>query len=391
MVINIKKYSREYLIEKLNYLKDKYTNPKGLDIDKEPNFPSRNVFVREFGSIKNAFREIGIVNYKKHKFNIYDAQNVLNNRNSNFVLLDFNGMRNKNLTKCKTCGYQWNVSTDSLLRNNTKSHGCPNCLLINFYNKLEQNDLQLIESMGNKNKVMCKKCNAIFTIHSSNATCENFNCQYCSKIDIKKYKLSLLNEDLLQSYYILGFALADGSFQENRLKFYIQKKDAQIVYDIANYLGISELIHVRKNSIGFSCMDTSTIAFLKDKYNIKNNKTYEPCNLTPMFNSDNFTAFIIGFIDGDGSFRHRSDTNASFYIIKLHKNWESNLNLMSAHLYNSVGITKHPIAIDIHQNDKVYTSLTIGNQKVIQCLNNFILKNKLFVLNRKWLINKGVV
>jgi hypothetical protein len=383
-------YSRNELIEKLNYLKTKYKIPLGSYIDKEVNFPTRKVFIREFGSIENAFKEVGILTYKKGKFYISDAQNVLNNRNPNFILLCFSSMRNKNLTQCKTCGYQWSVSTDSLLRNNTTSHGCPNCSLKEFYNKLEQNDLQLIESASNnRKKVMCKKCKTIFTIYASNATSKNFNCQYCSQVDKKKYKLSILNRNYLQSYYILGFLFSDGSFHENRLRFYLRKKDSYIVYEIAHYLGITELITINKNSIGFSCMDTSSISVLVNRYNIKNNKTYTPCDLTPMLNSDNFTAFIIGFIDGDGYLGYRSDTHVPKYVIKLHKNWKNNLNLMSAHLYNSIGLLHYPISINVRQKNEIYASLTIGNQMVIKYLNNFILKNNLFVLDRKWLLNKG--
>lgn len=121
------KYTNEELLQRLKQLLDKYDIIQTQLIDKEPNFPNRKCFIRAFGSIENACNQIGYYEYKKHVFNIIDAQKVLDQRNNNFDLLNFNGMRNKNLTRCRTCGYEWEVITDNLARNDTASHGCPNC------------------------------------------------------------------------------------------------------------------------------------------------------------------------------------------------------------------------------------------------------------------------
>lgn len=121
-------YTRDYLLEKLNELFIKYGEIKTKFIDKEPNFPTRKCFVREFGSIKNACELIGYTEYSNKTFNIYDAQRILDERNGHFDLLTFNGMRNKASIRCRECGTVDNISPDSLLRNKTdKYFGCKSC------------------------------------------------------------------------------------------------------------------------------------------------------------------------------------------------------------------------------------------------------------------------
>lgn len=324
---------------------DKYGKITDNIIDNEPDFPTRKVFVRVFGSLDNALNEIGIYR-KKNKFTKEDAQNELDARNGNFDLLEFSSMRNKNTTKCRKCGYIWNVSTDSLLRNNTYTHGCPNCLKISRTKPPKE------------------------------------------RIDKKRYKLEKLLDESLQSYYILGFIMADGHIDDNkRLRICISEKDSEILYNIKNFLGNDICIkhdnNNNNNTAYINVMDTYTINILSNKYNISSRKTYEPCNISGI-HEDKLTAFIIGYIDGDGCLAYRTDTHAERYTIKVHKSWEKNLAIISEHLYKTVGIDKYPIPIDVIQGNNVYSQLNIGNKKVIQYLKSFILENNINVLKRKW-------
>lgn len=121
-------YSKEYLLEQLKLLLDKYGKIQTKLIDKEPNFPSRHAFVRVFGSIEKACEEIGYYKYQKGTFDISDAQKILDERNGHFILLNFNGMRNKCLVQCKECGIIEEIAPDSLLRNKTDEYfGCRSC------------------------------------------------------------------------------------------------------------------------------------------------------------------------------------------------------------------------------------------------------------------------
>ena len=127
------KYSDQQLIDGLNYLLNKYGKIQTKLIDKDKNVPNRKAYIRRFGSVQKACEYIGYKDYKKGKYTIKDAQKELDKRNGHFILLNFNGMKEKNLTKCKECGYEWEVTTDSLLRAITRTkkreniYGCPNC------------------------------------------------------------------------------------------------------------------------------------------------------------------------------------------------------------------------------------------------------------------------
>lgn len=129
-------YTEEYLLEKLNELWMKHGKIQGVLIDKEPNFPTRKCYVRAFGSLENACNLIGYDGYKKHKFNIEDAQKILDERNGHFNLLNFNGMSKKCLIQCKECGTIEEIVPDSLLRNKTDKHfGCKTCNKQNYKHK----------------------------------------------------------------------------------------------------------------------------------------------------------------------------------------------------------------------------------------------------------------
>lgn len=121
-------YSKEYLVEKLKWLLDKYGKIQTKLIDEEPDFPNRKSYIRVFGSIENACKAIGYDEYQKHKFDIIDAQRILDERNGHFVLLNFSGMRNKCLMQCKDCDAIDYIVPDSVLRGKTEEHfGCKVC------------------------------------------------------------------------------------------------------------------------------------------------------------------------------------------------------------------------------------------------------------------------
>lgn len=415
------RYTKEDLIDKLQELYKKHCIPiTNTMIDNEVNFPTRKSFKRLFGSWQNACKKADVpFNNKKHKFNINDAQEELDKRNGNFILLDFNSMRNKNQTLCKKCGYIWNVETDSLLDNNNDSKGCPNCYNIlgkfSIYHKVKkftnEHNLEFIDLITNNiYRVKCKNCNREFNLYKEKMN-DNFMCKCETKsipikiktninvtknknkiiyvpqelrVDTKKYKLTKLLDESLQSYYILGFLFADGHFGDDyRIKLKLKKSDKIIIDKIAQYLEIENSIYEEKRSYGISCMDKYTSLVLKEKYDIKSNKTYIPCKINNI-KGDKFMSFLIGFIDGDGCICNRSDTGAAHIKIKLHKSWEDNLNYMSKELYENCGILKFPKAIDVKQGENIYTSVTFGNAKVVKKLKEFIINNNIFCLDRKW-------
>lgn len=373
------------MINKLKYLEEKYNRTPTISmIQNEKDFPSKNTFVRWFGNINNAFNAAGY-NIKPHKYNKEGAQKELDIRNGNFDIVSFNGCRDKSTIQCRKCKSVFMSPIYSLYDNTSESRGCPYC-----YNKIKQlyqvkNNIVLIHKGDKKNKYKCKKCNHIIYASTSYASSKKFHCSYCSKIDTKKYKLSKLLNDSLQTYYILGFLLSDGSFKNsNRLVFNLKSDDKDIVDKIAQYL--NPLINTSYSGIsyGFSCYDSHTIPILEKIYKIKHNKTYQPCDISNI-NGDKFIAFLIGFIDGDGCIDYRSDNNNLRITIKLYKAWCDNLNIFSIKLYHYFNVDKIPKAIIITtKENRQYATITFGNQKIINGLKKFIVDNNLFVLERKW-------
>ena len=398
-------YTEDYLLNKLKDLLDKYGEIKTQLIDDEPNIPTRKCYIRAFGSIKNACELIGYYNYRQGSFTIEDAQNVLDQRNGNFKLLNYNGMRSKNLTKCKTCGYEWNVSTDSLLRNHTPSHGCPNCNRQLFINKLKDNNLTLLKHLGNnKYQVECNYCHTIFEGLGHNLSDPQFICKYCSpeqkNIKINTHKRlyhkstvqfnefllhlkQIIDEQSVMWFYCLGLLFADGHFDTNtnRVTITLQSKDIDTLNAVAEFLHCKLLKYDDYVEINFC--GKYVIENLIQKYKINNQKTYNPCDISSI-SHENMIAFIIGFIDGDGCIKKRTDSDLYNITIKLHKSWENNLNFMVEKLYTFFNVTKIPHTITVKDKDREYVEIVFGNSIVLNGLMDFIQQHNLPVIRRKW-------
>lgn len=232
--------------------------------------------------------------------------------------------------------------------------------------------------------VRCLKCQNTFLANLSNLQQDNYHCPYCQKVDIKLYKIKNLLEENLQNYYILGFLFADGHFSnDDRLSLFIQEQDKDFLINLKNLLNSEINIRKNKQTYGFDVKDTFTIQKLKEKYSIYSNKTENPCNISSI-QHNNLISFLIGFIDRDGSIMLRTDTKAPKINIKCHHTWENNLNYMIENLYKILQIKNIPKVHFVKQDEKEYAEITIGNQKAIHYLKNFIQDNNLPCLKRKW-------
>lgn len=287
-----------------------------------------------------------------------EDQELMDQRNGQFELLEFTKVRNKNKTKCKKCGYIWNVNTDSLYRNKTRTHGCPNCLKIEFEEKhkiAEKEKIKKQEELPNNKR---------------------------NKKLLESYKNKELN-----FFYFLGLLFSDGSFDLNKSRIVLtqKKENNEILFQLQELYGTK----VSCYGNGIYYIDFVAKQLFKEiieKYKVSNHKTYVPCDLSSLSGKE-MIAFIIGFIDGDGNIGHRVDTNSPRIVIKLHKNWEDNLNFMSKKLYGYFNLSYIPKVVMVKKNKESnieYASITWGNTKVILGLYDFILKNHLIHLKRKW-------
>jgi len=171
-----------------------------------------------------------------------------------------------------------------------------------------------------------------------------------------------------ESFYWLGFIMADGHFSKGKqIQINLAKKDLNHLQKFANFVEYNNVLTKPSLYVGYGTIETT----LNEMLSISNNKTYKPCNLKQLSGKD-FFSFIIGFIDGDGSISKRGHL-----AIKCHKSWQNNIDYMLKFL-----------------SEKFYYSCKINSEGLcLGCISNFETMRRvklkcnelnLPILNRKW-------
>lgn len=140
----------------------------------------------------------------------------------------------------------------------------------------------------------------------------------------RKYKLVKLLEDTPESWYWMGFLLADGHFStKGRVKVTLCEKDIDHLKRFIEFTGFGKVSRVGKY-VSVSVMDVSTVGKLMELFSIQSNKTYNPPNLSSL-SADQLFCLSIGFIDGDGHISRQHGRKGSYITIKVHSSWKSTL------------------------------------------------------------------
>lgn len=191
-----------------------------------------------------------------------------------------------------------------------------------------------------------------------------------------------------ESFYWLGYLAADGSFKLDGIqklsRIQLRVNDKESIVNFKNFLGVDNLISENKSgkfniNYGLNVMDRATCEILINLYNINNRKTYNPIKFRDD-NIDYFTAYLIGFIDGDGSIKLQTNRKSPKIVIKCHSNWLEEFKFWHSKLEE---ITKEKIA-GPKINNAGYCSWNIANLRVIKYLKLKTRKLKLPCLPRKW-------
>jgi hypothetical protein len=203
----------------------------------------------------------------------------------------------------------------------------------------------------------------------------------------RKGNLNRFLEDTPESYYWMGFILADGHFtKSNQLVVVSAEKDRLHLEKLANFLECT--VKTYKRSFGEGSYEGSEKSYcrvavqdkilglcIKEKFQINNQKTYNPPNIQELKLSDNFLiSLIIGFIDGDGSFCAPNRIR-----IECHSSWRDNFLYLKQFLLNIYGISP-----TISDEFRKFCFLTI-NTETVKKLREFAIHNKLPIMVRKWL------
>ena len=196
-------------------------------------------------------------------------------------------------------------------------------------------------------------------------------------------KMDKLLLDTIESFYWIGFILADGHIHnKERLKLELSSKDSEHLNKFCDYV---ECENISINDItSFVTLQNKEICKkIVEKFNIENNKTENPPELKSYkFENDLIFSLIVGFIDGDGSIgyvHNRKDCNLR---IRIHKNWLSNLEFIEDFIYEIFNYKKEKYLTKI-TNDG-YAFLNISNNEVLKLMKLKSDELKIPLMKRKW-------
>lgn len=228
---------------------------------------------------------------------------------------------------------------------------------------------------------ICSNCGKVIEYKSytawHNANKVNSVCRSCSaKARTKRVaNLAILLDDNLESYYWMGFLLADGSFGDNRLTFSLKKEDSEHLRKFGNYISYTGTYGTSENCDSISCKDIDVVNQICEKFEINKVKTYNPPTTLTKFSEEQNLALLAGFIDGDGCIRNPSNRKDFYLTIKCHSSWEHILKEFNS-LICSDSFTKI--------NNQGYAVLSITNSEYLKNLKRRILSLNIPIMTRKW-------
>lgn len=236
---------------------------------------------------------------------------------------------------------------------------------------------------------VCPKCgckieyscqSALNLANRKNASCVKCRNENAYNVKPQKNDVKKLLDENLETYYWIGFILADGHIEKNkRLQIALKSLDYEHLKKLGDYINCDvKLRTINDYEICSLCVqDSKYIPLLVEKFEIKNNKTKTPPseNIFRKMNKNNLKSLIIGFIDGDG--RITNQTNRKDYIlsIKCDKSW---LNILK--IFN---VTIDDIDRTI-VNSNGYAKFYVSNTTKLKELKLFAINNNLPIMDRKW-------
>lgn len=294
--------------------------------------------------------------------------------------------------KCPKCGkveiYKSQKTVDRKIANNEL---CQNCKAkekqaSEYYSRLcPQCGKEIIYKYksdfikATKNNSLCKSCatskSSIFQKG------HNLNDEWT----LRENSLDrLISEKSLETFYWIGFILADGSFYNNRFEFGLKENDVDVLKAFAEYIefkgDIKHKDSTKSNRIQFN-NKPSIEKFMKE-YGFNYDKTYNPCSFESFkhYSKEQITSLLIGIIDGDGHIQENGSTYANAITITAHKLWK----IFYKELLTFLGINLH--ISDIKDSNCI--SINIYKRESCVALKQFIINNNLFYFSRKWDIIK---
>lgn len=199
----------------------------------------------------------------------------------------------------------------------------------------------------------------------------------------RKSKASVLLNETPETYYWIGFILADGHInKKGRLTFALSKKDKTSVENFANF--VSSNIKEYKRCFRVTIQNQDILPMVCKKFSIVPRKTYYPPKLDFIHDNDLLLSLIIGYIDGDGSIRNLHQRKDFAISLHAHKSWIEIYKMFENKLYSIFEIKpRHDI-----ERTKLdacnYVTLHIGDSRICKKIKQKAIELKLPIMKRKW-------
>lgn len=194
----------------------------------------------------------------------------------------------------------------------------------------------------------------------------------------------------LESYYWLGFLIADGNISRGGIRFCLNVKDRKHLKKFTKFLGYDQKYILRSydtsygksNGAYLNIGDKHTVGILTEKFGIMENKTKFPPNFEKFhLTDDHFFSFLIGFFDGDGCWCKESKTQSIIGIkFEVDSTCLSNLIYSNKFFQKYIGKNKSKPKL----NTRGYGMWRYYGYDYITKMSNIRKNFKLPVLSRKW-------
>lgn len=203
---------------------------------------------------------------------------------------------------------------------------------------------------------------------------------------IRESDMSALLSETPETYYWIGFLLADGYINHDkwRLKFALAPKDANSVIDFANFIKCPNIHIYKTRHITVSAQDQEILPKLCEKFKIVSRKTYHPPSLDFITNPELLISLIVGYIDGDGCIRKLHNRKDFHIIMKCHSSWINIYHLFEKKLYEIFNINKRKERQLTKICKSGYALLNISDSRICKKLKEKALEMKLPIMQRKW-------
>ena len=206
-------------------------------------------------------------------------------------------------------------------------------------------------------------------------------------LDQMKSNVYPLLEDTVESYYWIGFCLADAHISKQRITLTISLKDEGHLLKFSKYIESNirygECFNFGKVSQNctVSANNSHVIPQIRDKFGIVSNKTQNPpLKIENISNTDLLFSLFCGFLDGDGHIKKAKNRKSASFGFQLHQTWLQILNVFHNLIMN---ITKQNIP-DPKINNRGYASWSVNNIIVSREIKKYAIKLNLPVMDRKW-------